>query len=265
VGPGCWFRDVGEEGVPVETDRDGHFSFRVTPRQRPDEIVVAIHKERRLRGHVRMPDASLAATRTTPPIRLDTTGIVRGRIVEGDKPIAGADVQLSEYMRVQGDPSGRALTMNRDFAKTDENGRFEFPFVEADRTFQLAVHAKGLTHDQRRGQVAAGQALEMEPFALMRLDKSVAGVVVDPNGKPVAGVSVSAQLRAGASIGVASTNRPTGNDGRFVIRGVPNAPLRLMAYIRPPEGPTANRIRFSAKVDVEPGQTDARIVLDPTP
>ena len=255
VGPGCWFRDVGEEeGVPVETDRDGHFSFRVTPRQRPDEIVVAIHKERRLRGHVRMPDASQVGTRTTPPIRLDTTGIVRGRIVEGDKPIAGADVQLDEVTRVEGKSTGPLAVINRDFAKTDEEGRFEFPFVEADREFGLFVLTDGYTQAQRRGHVAAGQTLDVEPFVLMRLDKSVAGVVVDPDGKPVAGASVSARLRSGGSIARAFTERPTGKDGRFVIRGVPNVPLRLMAYIHPPEGSKDNRIRFFAESTPSPGK-----------
>src|SRR5208282_3921888 len=111
--------------------------------------------------------------------------------------------------------------------------------------------------------VAAGETLEIEPVSLTRLNKSVAGTVVDPDDKPVAGVTVSAAMRSGGSIRRAFMQRPTGNDGRFTIRGVPNLPLTLMAYIRPPDDSKDRRIHFSARVDAEPGETDVRIVLDP--
>ncbi|MCX7427398.1 MAG: hypothetical protein NTW96_17425, partial [Planctomycetia bacterium] len=59
------------------------------------------------------------------------------------------------------------------------------------------------------------------------------------------------------------TEKPTGKDGRFTIRQLPNLPLALMAYIGPPPKTNDHSMRFSAAVDTEPGQTDARIVLDP--
>ena len=64
-----------------------------------------------------------------------------------------------------------------------------------------------------------------------------------------------AELRQG------SKSMVSDKDGRFTLRMLPNVPLELMAYIPPPEGET--RIRFPARVEAEPGQTDVRIVLDP--
>ena len=56
---------------------------------------------------------------------------------------------------------------------------------------------------------------------------------------------------------------PTGKNGRFTINKLPNVPLTIMAYFRPPADSPDNAIRFAAKVDVAPGERDIEIILDP--
>ena len=161
---------------------------------------------------------------------------------------------------------GRLKTIDRYFAKTDDSGRFEIPLVEAGHRLALSPYIEGYAQPTRnwsRVEVAAGQRLEVEPFTLLRSDKSVSGTVVDPDGNPVAGATVSVGMRSGGQIPRAFTERPTGKDGRFVIRGVPNVPLEIMAYIRPRDDSKDRLIPYPAHVDAEPGQTDVQIVLDP--
>lgn len=283
VGPAQWFKNVGRPERPVRTDKEGRFLFRVAPESLVDAVVVALDKQRRLRGHVPLPAKRQGNGANTPlEIRLARTGIIRGYVAGGKQlvtgiglngntrirgllngqPIAGASVQLSEYVRVENDPAAALIVTNRDWAETDENGQFAFPFVEADRRVEMSVYVDGYTRDDRQAQVAVGSSLEVDPISLIRLDKLVAGTVVDPDGNPVEGVEINVDMQSGMSIPSAFSKRPTGKDGHFVIRGVPDVPLTITAFIRSPD-PKDNRTRMSAQVEAEPGQTDVRIVLDP--
>ncbi len=114
-------------------------------------------------------------------------------------------------------------------------------------------------------EVTAGRTLDVEPLAVASRDRSIAGIVVDPDGKPVEGANVNAFLRASPlpqQIPGALPAQPTGKDGRFTLRGMPNLPLTLKAFLMP-AGPNSRWGEFDAVADVEPGQTDVRIVLDP--
>ena len=66
VGLSQWFRDPEGEGRPVQTDQDGQFLIRIKPRPFPNEIIVAIQKELKLHGHVRMPDIPQTGTEKSP-------------------------------------------------------------------------------------------------------------------------------------------------------------------------------------------------------
>ena len=266
VGLAQWFRNPDGSEHPVMTDKDGRFSFKMGPRHNhSDIIIVAIDKKRKLRGHTWMAYVPLVATSKTPlQIRLGPTGVVTGRVLEGDKPIAGAYIQLNK-MRTANEP-GLGISYYIDGTTTDANGEFRFPYIEADMRFHLSVHAEKYANEEPRNdyvQVAAGETFAVRPFSFICLDKSVAGTVVDPDGNPVEGASVSAEMLSGGSIPRAFTPRPTGKDGRFTIHGVPDVPLTLMAYIRPPDDAEDRRIHFPARIEAEPGQTDVRIVLDP--
>jgi beta-lactamase regulating signal transducer with metallopeptidase domain/protocatechuate 3,4-dioxygenase beta subunit len=260
VGHRRWFNG-DREGHPFKTGPDGRFTLRL--RSVPTEWIVAVYKERKLRGHV--PDNFSTGTGNNPvEIRLVPTGTIKGRVAEADRPIAGIYVYLNQYEAA--DEQGSLKAVDGHVTKTGSDGRFEFPLVEADTLFHLSIWAEGYVEPEPRSErvrVAAGDTFEVKPFSLVRADKSIAGMVVDPDGNPVSGVSVSASLRSGGQIPRAFTERGTGKDGRFTIRGVPDLPLTLMAYIRPPDDATDRRIQFPAHVDAEAGETDVRILLDP--
>ncbi len=265
VAPSFWFRVPGE-GQPVPTDRDGRFWLRLT-RQLPEEFIIAIDRQRRLRGHAPLPKTALSQQQQTPlEIRLAPTGTITGRVMEDDKPIVGAQIQADELEAVKGDPTASLKVNDRYFAKTDDNGRFDIPMVEAGHRLLLHPYIEGYA-DAKFGNVtavaSAGQTVEVKPFVMIATNKIVSGVIVDPDGNPVAGVTVSAEMRSGGQIPGAFTHGPTGKDGRFTIRGVPNVPLMLTAYLRPPDDAKDRTIHFSARVEAESGQTDVRIVLDP--
>jgi protocatechuate 3,4-dioxygenase beta subunit len=215
-------------------------------------------------------------TRKPVEIRLAATGVVRGRVMDGrNRPVSSATVKCDPRVPVKpvepyrpgsaiqdggyGPPSytysgGLDAHDPRDSTqstKTDENGSFEFPLVEADREMELSVSADQgwYTRDVRRGKVAAGGTLEVGPLSLIRLNKTVAGTVVDTDGNPMR-AAVSANLRSGEPIPLVFKGQ-TGSNGRFLVRGVPNAPLRITVDDWP------------VTVDAQPGQTDVRVVLDP--
>ena len=150
---------------------------------------------------------------------------------------------------------------------TDDSGRFVIPLVEAGHRLHLHPYIEGYANT-KLGDVyavaAEGQTVEVKPFSMMRTDKLVSGIVVDPDGRPVSGAEVSARMRSGPQIPGASTPGPTGKDGRFTIRGVPNVPLTVAAHIAaPPDSQGRRRVLNGAMVQAEPGETDVRIVLDP--
>ena len=165
----------------------------------------------------------------------------------------------------------RGRRVGRAVAKTvtDREGRYKFDLVEPGREYYVRVARTEEDHKNTRTVTLA--PLDVHEFPVIKfeqLDMSVSGVVVDPNGEPVEGVVVSARDRkTGRQLNVQFRKRQesitTDKQGRFTLRYLPDSPLRLMAYIRPDASSKDRRIRFPAYVDVEPGQTDVKIVLDP--
>jgi beta-lactamase regulating signal transducer with metallopeptidase domain/protocatechuate 3,4-dioxygenase beta subunit len=249
----------GEKLFP--TDEHGRFAFRVSTYQ-ISEAIVAVQRERQLFGHASLDDAA-RDVKTSMVLRLLPTGTVTGRVMEGDKPLAGIAVQLIAE-REPGAPQRVGYCSHA--VRTDNEGAFRIPLVEADKEFSVHLFSEAYTNPEMRCdrvRVSAGGTFEVRPFSLVHLDKSVAGIVVDPDGKPVAGAMVSAGLRSGGSIPRAFLRHPTGSNGEFVIRGVPNLPLTLTAYMQATANPRGGRIHFPARVDAEPGRTDVQILLDP--
>ncbi|HEX5445287.1 MAG TPA: carboxypeptidase-like regulatory domain-containing protein, partial [Pirellulales bacterium] len=135
------------------------------------------------------------------------------------------------------------------------------PFAAVDPKWHHQMPYVASLPDDASGDVT------LEDVNLLKLNQSLSGVVIDPDGKPVAGATVSAQLRDGhTSLSRTDFSAPppwtkTDDGGRFRLSMLPEAPLMLMAYISPGGG---GRIRFPARVDVDLNQQDIRIVLDPS-
>jgi hypothetical protein len=156
---------------------------------------------------------------------------------------------------------------------TDDEGRYRVPgFTEGDHfslTFDLGSDFDAVDWEYDGGQenvVGAGPEIKLPPAKLIGYQQVLRGVVVDPNGKPVAGAAVSAQLMSGDGLRSRQNgSQPwiaTDADGSFELSQLPSQPLQLMAYMEP-RGLKDRRILFPTTAQPKLNQTDIRIVLDP--
>jgi protocatechuate 3,4-dioxygenase beta subunit len=246
------------------TDDEGRFEFAGLPPQDEARLEV-LDVDRALRASADVPaDPSAGPDRLVDvgAVKLQATGEIAGTVLGDGKPLEGATVYLVAQINRDGRQEYETIPHRLE---TDSQGRFRFDAVEAGVRYSAMVQRDGYTDSGTPSQlVEAGQKTEFEPIALKSRGAFVAGVVVDPEGKPVAGVTVSAQLRNGGSIsyGRSGAPKPTDAAGRFRINDIPNEPLELMAWI-PTRHPKDHVIHFPAYAKAEPGQTDVRIVLDP--
>ena len=93
------------------------------------------------------------------------------------------------------------------------------------------------------------------------VDQEVSGVVVDPRGKPLAGITVSYDGENGTLYAPRGGTwfQDTDAAGRFHLTCLPRRPIRLMVY-RNPKTPFT-QIECIKYAEARPGQTDVRIVM----
>jgi hypothetical protein len=74
--------------------------------------------------------------------------------------------------------------------RADAQGRFEIKALPFGRKYSVTVSAKGFGQDQHEAEATqpGSPPLELDPFQLLVADQRVAGVVLDSDDKPVAGV-----------------------------------------------------------------------------
>ncbi|HEX2475015.1 MAG TPA: carboxypeptidase regulatory-like domain-containing protein [Lacipirellulaceae bacterium] len=247
------------------TDDEGRFEFAgLSPHE--EQKLEILDVDRALRASAAIPaDPNSAAERVVDlgAVKLQATGTITGTVLGDGKPLEGATV----YLIAQVTRDGRQeYETSPHRAETDSEGRFRFEAVHAGARYSAMVQRDGYTDSGTTSQlVAAGETTVFKPVELKLRGTFVAGIVVDPDGKPVAGVTVSAQQRNGGSISYGRRGPPKLTDaaGRFRIEDLPNEPLELMAYIRASETTKDRSIHFPAHANAEPGQTNVRIVLDP--
>jgi hypothetical protein len=210
-----------------------------------------------------------------------------GQVLFGGEPLAGVKLALKLGEPVQKPaqapggkrpvaPVGATRLLEISGAVTDANGRYRLSGLQPGDSYQIDVkppfpavdpawHYGFGSMPQLPDNAEATFALP--DMNMRRLNQSLTGVVVDPDGNPIAGAQVSCMLRDGfASLARTSLNGPppwteTDKSGRFRLQQLPDEPLSIMAYIKKPGD---LQIRFPAKVNAELNQQDIRIVLDPS-
>jgi hypothetical protein len=118
----------------------------------------------------------------------------------------------------------------------------------------------------KQGEVRGNAAeIAVPEMKLTTRGQILRGIVVDPQGQPLAGIMVTSRLSIGRPIqtlGKTSRNwMTTDAQGRFEIRQLPDKPVELMAYRPNPKG---GPIRHPGIAHPTLNQKDVRIVLDPT-
>lgn len=201
--------------VRAETDANGTFELAGLDRDRKLELYTVYAPGYAPRNGV------LARGDTAPAtIRLERGATLAGTVVDVDgRPLAGAVLSLR---REQGDTGG-----TKTFS--DDDGRFTLENLSLDEGRGTLV----VEHGDRFVCTAVLALDDPAPAPLhLRADPTttLAGHVVDAEGRPVAGAFVGVQV---GDRWRATTDRPTGADGGFLLRDVPlGASLHLAVLLR---------------------------------
>ncbi len=191
-----------------------------------------------------------------------------GRVLRGGKPQAGVKMELS---RTMAGPFRSQLPFVTKV--TDAEGRYVVGGLERGDgyEFKITTHDRladpNWTHQSpyvRSIPDDASDVVELPDVHLMGMHQSISGQVVDPDGQPVAGITVSVQLKNGMSLS-RRDNAPvpwadTDTQGAFRLEQLPDTELELMAYKGNPAG---GRILNPVRIKATRNQSDVRMVLDP--
>lgn len=217
-----------------------------------------------------------------PPdeVTLEPGSPVSGRVVAdaGGAPLAGVLVVASQELNL-GFNHGRDFAFI-DRATTDSDGRFTFPGVPRDRAVSswkgpVTVHAShaGFVSDAVEPvSVRPGEPADPMVIALVA-DAPIEGVVLDPDGSPVAGATIRADATPSPWDARIEVDAVAGDDGRFQVGGLRAgtrvsltassgafAPSAGVAVVAPSSAPVVLRLRhhrsFRVRV-VAPGGGDA--------
>lgn len=162
------------------------------------------------------------APRTTPAAKGAGQVAVSGRVTDRfGTPIAGARVTLAADTGFPIDLElERELTwLQRQRTQTDAEGRFSFEGVEPG-VAQLASRASGFAPHSQRGVLVPKADTELEPLVLAR-GAILSGIVVDPDGRGVAGARiVRDEIEDGSGmffVGAREPSAVSGDDGSFRV------------------------------------------------
>lgn len=222
-------------------------------------------------------ERSLAARFTVSPrdekqpvdveVRLQPTGRVTGRVLdESAKPIPKATVQLLQHVPDAETKIVFYSTAGSIPITVERDGTFAIDALTPGMPYNVSVTAPG--HASAFGtpfEGIAGETHRLADVVLPRADQTVAGTVVDPRGRPLAGVQVhGTPVRAGGierSVRINSGQVFTDANGRFRLTGIPHGPVRLSAYVSPPGVNGERIVRTHCALMVEAGQQKARLIL----
>jgi len=191
-----------------------------------------------------------------------------GRVMKRGQPVPGITLEMNRTLPGQQD-SFQPFTR----ITTDREGRFLVGGFEPGDGYQFEVLMRdGSTvpdwhHESPFIQLIAETqegVLELPDINLIVTSQSLSGRVVDPDGNPVSGISVSARTKGGVALARRERTPPPWTEtdlaGEFQLNQLPDEAIELMAYKRNPAG---GRILYPVHLETDFNQTGIRIVLDP--
>jgi Carboxypeptidase regulatory-like domain len=149
-------------------------------------------------------------------------------------------------------------------------GRVQQTMADATGSFELrglvrgplSLHAESPSAMSALVRVDLTDSGEADLELVLDIAGAIAGMVVDENGAGLAGIAVTAypdyeRVPAGFGHPLRTVDAVTDEDGRFVVRGVPDAPYRLYAQ----RCTTCQRMSLSPSTPARAGDQDVRIAL----
>jgi protocatechuate 3,4-dioxygenase beta subunit len=174
-----------------------------------------------------------------------------GRVVDPDgKGIASARITI--MLRV----SSWGSSIGRDRITTDEQGKFEIKAIPTEHKYSLYVVAEGYG-EIRKEEISTDDAvnnhLDIGALILAVANLSVSGVVVDNDGKPVAGARIYCYGE-----GQSRSRAETDIEGKFTLEKVCAGRIRINAD-------KSGTTRLYGNIETEGGATDVRVVISERP
>jgi len=182
--------------------------------------------------------ASLMAPQRLPVQLLDPDARIAGQVIDAlsRAPLPDATVMLTPI--VQGLPPGAAGPLQ---AVTDAHGQFVFQRLFPGR-YQLQAQKSGFApltgpFEERTTDIAAGQSLtDLE--LVLQTAAVIAGRIVDANGRPLFGSTVSALRQTagprGRTIAMTAQMAQTNDSGEFRLANLPDGNYVVIAAPPPP-------------------------------
>lgn len=219
------------------TDAQGQYVFRGFEVRPPITL-------RAQMGSDATPESVTITSETEVTLRLvpGLLGRIEGVLVNSEgQPQSGVPVMLFEQRA--------SIGWNRAVAMTDSQGRYRFSELWPELRYR--VHPGG---DDWTGEfsdqlsLASGEEVKLPPLKVKPAKGTLAGIVVDPKGQPVAGVQVATER--------GSRYTSTDSKGKFLLSGLSEEDFTLTVG---PDPSAQQRVR------AEPGQRNLRIVFDKKP
>ena len=268
------FRGQPYRRVATTTDAAGRYRFTGLSPYVPIAIATL--------SNIGAAEETIAATEDQPwdqtltkhvDLKMVSATTLVGRVVQQDEPIAGVTVRL--HRAAPRDPNERGTSFfPTGETATDEKGKFQLSGLRQGDRYYLEVEPVGdaEVRDWRYAspytqtvEVANGSTIELPDAVLKSSGQTLAGVVVDPDGNPLEGISVSARFASGRNLSRPQHGPPpwtkTDAEGRFSLTHLPDESLSLMAYKANPAG---GRILHPSHVSPAMNADDIRIILDPS-
>lgn len=184
-------------------------------------------------------------------LQLEQGLVVQGRVVEthSKAPVANATVFLisshQSHTMVSAPGRERGIPM-----ATDQNGLFRFTNAPRLGLVNLQAEAPGYASGQVLNQMLKQDALNEFSIEL-EVGQAIAGVVVDPDGKPILGATIAANGLSTKTPQSASVT--SGPDGTFEFPTLRAGPYQLTAT-------SQNHAEVKAPL-VLTGETDVKLVM----
>jgi protocatechuate 3,4-dioxygenase beta subunit len=274
-----WAKSLGRNDLsrfnPVATRTDSHGAFRLSgmPPSASVQVVWLGNGTSAEAVVAENPNLGVHDMRLERVQLVVSTGVsVRGRVTKRGQPFPDVTVTL----RRGKNPDERVLR-----ATTDSEGRYVFSGLQPGDKYSLEADAAGgwiyspdpyFRSEDRIIPADATAPITVPDLQLTRWQQTIAGIVVDPDGKPVSGVQLSVRFASGNSLPHRDRGPPiyfvTGASGHFRFEQLPEEPIGLMGYLRPERKPgqTSARsgpLRFPVEIQPSLNQLDVRIVFDP--
>jgi len=184
-------------------------------------------------------------------ITLKPAATFTGRAVDPDgKGIAGAQITIMLRMSSWGSSIGRGGII------TDEQGKFEIKAIPTEHKYSLYIRAGGYGEIRQEGistDDAVNNHLDIGALTLTVANLSVSGIVVDNEGKPVAGASIYC-----SGEGQSRSRTETDMEGKFTLEKVCAGRIRINAT-------KSGATRLYGSIETDGGATDVRIEISQRP